>query len=83
MTLQFRLLAGLALASLISCAAFSADPPAPVKTPPSKTDLHRLANKELLGRVDNQGRACHWCYLRRIMMEATWTKARKLRAVFS
>src|SRR5262249_42333278 len=51
MTPRFRLLAGLALAGLISCAAFSAAPPAPAQTPPSKTDLHRLANKELLAQA--------------------------------
>src|SRR4051794_37674031 len=51
MTPQFRLLAGLVLAGLISCAAFSADPPVPIKPPPPKTDLHRLTNKELLAQA--------------------------------
>jgi small-conductance mechanosensitive channel len=51
MNLRYRLPAALTLAGLISCAAFSADPPAPAKAPPPKADLHRLDNKELLARA--------------------------------
>src|SRR5262245_23293068 len=51
MNLRYRLPAALALAGLITCAAFSADPPAPTKAPPPKADLHRLDNKELLARA--------------------------------
>jgi hypothetical protein len=81
MTLRFRLLAGLALASLISCAAFSADPPAPVKTPPPKTDLHRLDNKALLAQATALLQKASCAYLAQlrelVTLERSLERARK------
>src|SRR5262245_40117401 len=75
MTLRYRLLAGLALAGLIRCAAFSADPPAPVKTPPPKTDLHRLANKELLAQAAALLQKASLAYLAQLRELATLERA--------
>jgi hypothetical protein len=81
MTLRFRLLAGLALAGLISGAAFSEDPPAPVKTPPAKTDIHRLDNKELLAQATSllqKGAFAYLAQLRELAaLERALDRARK------
>ena len=81
MTPRFRLLAGLALAALISCAAFSAEPPAPVQTPPSRTDLHRLASKELLAQATALLEKASLAYLAQlrelVTLERSLDRARK------
>ena len=81
MTPRFRLLAGLALAALISCAAFSAEPPAPVQTPPSRTDLHRLASKELLAQATALHEKASLAYLAQlrelVTLERSLDRARK------
>lgn len=81
MLLRLRWLAGLALAGLISCAAFSADPPAPVQPPPSKIDLHRLGNKELLAQaaaLRDQASLAYLAQLRELVtLERSLDRARK------
>src|SRR5690349_20169172 len=81
MTAPWRRLAGLALAGLIGCAAFGADPPAPVTTPPAKADLHRLANKELLARATALLEKASFAYLAQrralVTLERALARARK------
>src|SRR5262249_33592266 len=81
MTLRFRLLAGLAFAGLISGVAFSADPPAPAEPPPSKIDIHRLDNKELLAQANSLLRKASLAYLAQlrelVTLERSLDRARK------